>query len=236
MTSIKSNVDNILSKLPKEVTLVAVTKTVEVSRILEVLRFGINNIGENKVQEAEEKFPQLQAYSLNWHLIGRLQTNKAKKAVKMFDLIHSLDRFDLAEALNKEAHKINKIQNVLLQVNTSLEETKAGFFEEELLENIKLIAKLENISIKGLMTIGSNTNDENQVRKCFAKLRELKNKINELKLFPEDINILSMGMTNDYEIAIREGSNMVRVGRAIFGDRSVIKNTEGVILNERKVC
>lgn len=233
MNSIKSNIDKILSKLPNEVTLVAVTKTVDVVSILEALSFGINNIGENKVQEAEEKFSQLQDYQLNWHLIGRLQTNKAKKAVKIFDLIHSLDRFDLAEVLNKEARKINKVQNALLQINTSLEETKAGFFEEELFENITFISKLENISIKGLMTIGSHTTDESQVRKCFAKLRELKNKINGLKLLPYEIDILSMGMTNDYELAIQEGSNMVRVGRAIFGDRNIIKSTEGVSFNER---
>lgn len=233
MSSVKSNIDQILNKLPNGVTLIAVTKTIEVVTILEALSFGINNIGENKVQEAEEKFYQLQNHSLNWHLIGRLQTNKAKKAVKIFDLIHSLDRFDLAEALNKEARKINKVQNALLQVNTSLEESKAGFFEEELFENINLISKLENISIKGLMTIGSHTSDENQIKNCFIKLRELKNKINELKLFPQDISVLSMGMTNDYELAVQEGSNMVRVGRAIFGDRNVIKSTEGVSFNER---
>ncbi|MEK7432534.1 MAG: YggS family pyridoxal phosphate-dependent enzyme [Cyanobacteriota bacterium] len=221
MTSIKSSVESFLESTPNGVTIVAVTKTVSIEMIKEAIHAGITNIGENKVQEAEEKFPELYKYNLKWHLIGRLQTNKVKKALKIFDLIHSVDRIDLARFINSESEKINKVQDVLLQINTSLEESKAGFFpdDENLINLLKEISFMRNIKVKGLMTIGANTTDTLLVKESFFKLKVLKDKINDMNFFSEKLNILSMGMTNDYHLALEEGSNMIRVGRALFGDR-----------------
>lgn len=218
--TVRENVIHFLKEIPENVTLIAVTKTVEVDRIKEAVKAGIKNIGENKVQEALEKYPELKDLNLIWHLIGRLQTNKVKKALEIFDLIHSVDRMNLAEEIDKEAKKIGKRQNVLLQVNTSGEETKGGFSSEELLEVLPQISDLENLNILGLMTICPATDDNDLLVKCFNSLKELKEKINDNKYLKNRIDILSMGMTNDYKIAVECGSTMIRLGRAIFGERN----------------
>lgn len=217
---IKDNIEKILGSVPQNVTIIAVTKTVGIEKIKDAVMNGITNIGENRLQEALGKYDDLKSLGLVWHLIGSLQTNKAKKAVEIFDLIHSVDSYNLASVIDKEAQKINKKQDVLLQVNISKEETKRGFFVSELENILPDLSKLGNINVKGLMTIAPDTNDENFIRDCFIQTRNLKNKINELNYFSHKLETLSMGMSNDYTIALEESSTMIRLGRAIFGDRS----------------
>lgn len=217
---IEDNVKHFLQELPKNVTLIAVTKTVDVDRIKVSIKAGVTDIGENKVQEALSKYSELKDFNLKWHLIGSLQTNKVKKAVQIFDLIHSVDTLKLAEVIDKESFNINKMQDVLLQVNVSKEETKSGFEIENLFEVLSKLSKLKNIRVRGLMTIANNTQEEIQIRDCFKKLRNLKEEINNKAFFENELTLLSMGMTNDYKIAISEGASMVRLGRAIFGNRN----------------
>lgn len=219
---IRENVKNFLDEIPDNVELIAVTKTVNVDRIREAINAGVKNIGENKVQEALSKFDDLKDLKVKWHLIGRLQSNKAKKAVEIFDLIHSVDSIKLANVLNKEAEKLSKVQEVLLQVNVSREETKTGFFVEDLITALPELAKLDNLCIKGLMTIGIDTDDQSIMERCFKELKDLEKRVNMGKYLKRDLDILSMGMSNDYKIAIAEGSNMIRLGRAIFGERKMI--------------
>jgi pyridoxal phosphate enzyme (YggS family) len=219
--TVEENIKHFFNEIPSSVEILAVTKTVDVDRIKLAVNAGIKNIGENKVQEALTKFNDLKDFNLKWHLIGSLQSNKAKKAVEIFDLIHSIDSIKLANVVNKEAEKLSKVQDVLLQVNVSKEETKSGFFIEDLFKFLPELACLKNLSIIGLMTIGANTDDEKAIRSCFSELRSIKEKINQDKYLEHDINILSMGMTNDYKIAIDEGSTMIRLGRAIFGERKI---------------
>lgn len=220
--AVEENVKYFLQKIPDNVKVIAVTKTVDSDRIRIAAKSGIKDIGENKVQEALSKFEELKDLDIKWHLIGTLQSNKAKKAVEIFDLIHSVDSLKLATVLNKEAEKLSKIQDILLQVNVSREETKSGFFVEDLFKALPELAELKNLSIKGLMTIGPDTENKEFIKNCFSDLKEIKEKINSGKYLKRELNILSMGMTNDYEIAITEGSNMIRLGRAIFGERKVI--------------
>lgn len=218
---LEKNIKHFFEEIPDSVEIIAVTKTVDTDRIRKAVNLGIKNIGENKVQEALSKFEGLKDLNLTWHLIGSLQSNKAKKAVEVFDLIHSIDSLKLANVVNKEAEKIGKVQNVLLQINVSEEETKSGFFIKDIFNVLPEIACLNNLNVIGLMTIGANTDNEKEVRSCFSELSNLKEIINRDKYFKKDLNILSMGMTNDYEIAIEEGSTMVRLGRAIFGERKI---------------
>jgi len=218
MLDIGKNVSFVLSSIPSNVELVLVTKTISLENIKKALSYGIKNIGENKVQEALTKYDSLKDYAIKWHLIGNLQKNKVNKAVKIFDLIQSVDSVDLAYCINEKSKQINKIQDILIQINISKEESKNGFYEDAF-EDLSKISKMNNINVKGLMTIAKNTDDENILRKTFSDLRNLKNKINDKNIFPNKLEILSMGMSNDYKIAIEEGSNMIRLGRAIFGER-----------------
>lgn len=220
--TVGENVKHFLETIPKNVRLVGVTKTVGIDKIKEAVNSGLTDIGENRVQEALDKFPFLKDLNLKWHLIGSLQTNKVKKSLEIFDLIHSVDKFNLAEIINKEAVKFGKRQDILLQINVFQEETKGGFFVEELIQVLPEIAKLNNIMVRGLMTIGPNVPDDRIIRECFSTLRGLMKKINQAKYFKNELNILSMGMTNDYKIAIEEGTTMIRLGRAVFGDRNKI--------------
>lgn len=217
--TVEENIKHFLEEIPDDVEIIAVTKTVGIDKIRIAARAGIKNIGENKVQEALSKFNDLKDLNFKWHLIGRLQSNKAKKAVEIFDLIHSIDSVKLANAVNKEAEKLLKVQDVLLQINVSKEETKTGFFIDEFFNVLPDLACLKNLRIKGLMTIGPDTDNESIIKECFSSLREIKEKVNRDNYLNYDINILSMGMTNDYKIAIKEGSTMIRLGRAIFGER-----------------
>jgi len=201
---------------PQEITLVAVTKAVESSRIIDAIEAGLRIFGENRVQEAREKISNLKSQITEWHLIGNLQTNKAKTAVQLFDLIHSVDSVKLAEEVNKQAEKIGKIQRVLVQVKLSEEETKHGISEGDLILLLERIRNLNNLKLEGLMTMPPFFEDPEMTRPYFKRLREIRD-VAEKKGFslPE----LSMGMSNDFEVAIEEGATMVRIGTAIFGER-----------------
>lgn len=196
------------------VTIVAVSKNRSVAEISEAVAAGAADIGENRVQEALLKF---NAQRTKWHMIGHLQTNKAKEAVKIFDLIHSVDSLKLAQEIDKQAAKIDKVQDVLIEVKTSPEATKSGILPQEAGKLLAEISGLKNIAVKGLMTIAPLVSDSEEARSYFKQLKELRDKINSLHITPYTLHMLSMGMTDDFEVAIEEGATMIRVGRAIFG-------------------
>ncbi len=204
-----------------EITLVAVSKTFPVEDILKVFNAGQIDFGENKPQEMKEKFDALQKDSINknirWHQIGHLQTNKVKYIADYVSLIHSVDSEKLAEEIQKQAEKRNKILDVLVQVNTSDEMQKSGVEPNEAGKLCEHISGLKNIRLCGLMTIGKFTEDKEIIRKNFQDLKKI---YDELKTSYSDFKYLSMGMTSDFEIAIEEGANMLRVGSAIFGNRN----------------
>ena len=204
---------------PGEVTLVAVTKNHDVTAMKEAIDLGVNEIGENRVQEASEKFAIIER-QVKWHLIGHLQTNKVKPAVKIFDLIHSIDSEHLANAVDKAAKSINKCQDVLIQVNLAKEESKSGIELENFDELVEVIDRLENLKLCGLMMIAPNYEDVEKCRPLFNQMYELFQRLKCSKLNHADIKYLSMGMTHDYKIAIEEGANIVRIGTAIFGARN----------------
>lgn len=206
---------------PREITVVAVSKGRPLDQIEAAIAEGINNIGESKVQEFLPKYnalctaPHLLRRSgVKWHMVGRLQTNKVKTAVGIFDLIHSLDSQRLALEINRQAAKIGKVQDVLIEIKTSPEEDKSGLRPDEAAEAIMQMAELKNINIQGLMTIAPLVDSSEKTRPYFRMLKELKDKINQLTT--RKLTILSMGMTGDFEVAIEEGANMLRLGRAIF--------------------
>lgn len=204
---------------PFSIKLVVVTKTVEVERIQEAVIAGAAILGENRVQEAKEKIEQLGAIA-RWHLIGHLQTNKSKYAVKLFDMIHSVDSLELASEIDKQAAKIGKIQDVLVEVSIAGEASKAGVSVADVGGLVKAAANLKNISIKGLMTIPPFLDDPEEVRPYFRALRELATSIADEKIPNVSMQELSMGMSGDFETAVEEGATMVRAGSAIFGERS----------------
>lgn len=205
-----------------DIKLVAVTKNVPIEKIKAAIDLGITDIGENRIQEAQDKFNQLQVekYKIGqykWHMIGHLQTNKAKYAVKMFDLIQSVDSPRLAEEINKQAKKIDKTQDCLIELKVSEEETKFGCPEENIEELIKEIKDFENIRILGIMSMAPYFDEEEKARPYFKKTKQVFENIKSTHGFDSSIfNILSMGMSGDFEIAIEEGANMVRIGTAIF--------------------
>ncbi len=196
------------ARSPDEVTIIAVTKTQPLPKIEAAYQAGMTHFGENRVQEAQGKLPELSGIDATWHIIGHLQTNKVKMALALFDIIHSVDSIRLAQAISKQA---NKVTSVLLQVNVSGEETKGGFSPEELPQALNTVTELPNIVVDGLMTIAPWLSDTEQVRPFFKRLRELRDELG--------LAHLSMGMTDDFEVAIEEGATMVRIGRAIFGER-----------------
>ncbi len=201
----------------EEIILVAVTKNHGVSLMREAIDAGAKNIGENRVQEAAEKFQNLNREVIR-HLIGHLQTNKVKQAVKLFDLIQSVDSEHLAAALDKAAAQIGKVQDVLIQVNLAREPQKSGIPPEDLNSLINLVDASKNLRLRGLMFIAPNFSDVEKCRPLFKQMRKL---FDELKTSRENFDFLSMGMTHDYKIAIEEGANVVRLGTAIFGERSL---------------
>ena len=204
------------SDRPKEcVKLVCVTKGAGLVEIEELLALGVKDIGENRVQDAVSKYNAI-GDRASWHMVGHLQTNKAKDAVRIFSLIHSVDSAYLAQVIDKEARRIGRVQDILIQVNTSGERSKFGIGPGEVLSLVKDISLYKNIIIRGLMTIAPETKDLENIRACFRGLKELFYKINSLKLTTYSLQLLSMGMTNDFEIAIEEGASMVRIGRAIL--------------------
>ena len=205
---------------PSEIKLLAVTKEQSDVIVTEAIQAGMTLLGENKVQEARGKIEVLGRNGLEWHFIGRLQKNKVKFIFDLFDLIHSVDSFSLAEAIHKKAQKIGSCMPILLQINISGEKSKLGINPLNLPEEIKKIAKLEGVKVCGLMTIPPfNSNPENS-RSYYVRLRELRDTCSNLNIPRVNLNELSMGMSNDYEVAIEEGATMVRVGTGLFGPRS----------------
>ncbi len=205
---------------PAEVRLLAVTKTVDDDRIREAIAAGVDLIGENYVQEARRKI-ELLGRPLPWHFIGHLQTNKAKYAVRLFDLIHSVDRVDLARELDRRAAAQGTILKILVEVSVSGEASKSGVPARDALALVRSIAELPGLSIRGLMTMPPWFDDPEEARPYFATLRNLADSIRRERIGNVHMEELSMGMTNDYRIAVEEGATIVRVGRAIFGDRPV---------------
>lgn len=199
----------------QDITLIAVTKTVSPDVIKEAFELGIENFGENRVQEALPKI-KLLPDALRWHFIGHLQTNKVRDVLPFFDLIHSLDSLKLAGVIQREGEKQNKKVNALLQVNIGSEESKFGFSYQEVLPALEEMAGYKNVKILGLMGIAPFFPDPEQTRPYFRRLYEL---FIRIKVQGVEMKYLSMGMTNDFEVAIEEGANMVRLGTALFGSR-----------------
>ncbi len=203
------------------VRLMAVTKTVDDDRIGEAIRAGVEIIGENYVQEAKRKIEKL-GKEREWHLIGPLQTNKAKYAVHLFDMIHSLDRRELALELDRRAGAAGRIIRVLIETNVSGEKTKSGVPLDDTIDLVSAVAPLENLSIQGLMTMPPWFDDPEDARPYFRTLRELRDRIAAEAIPRVEMRELSMGMTGDYTVAIEEGATIVRIGRGIFGERRPI--------------
>jgi pyridoxal phosphate enzyme (YggS family) len=201
------------------VRLVAVSKTIAADIVKEAIEAGVTILGENYVQEARDKFKALAQYPVSWHFIGHLQSNKARHAVRLFDLIHSVDSLKLAHELDKQAGKLEKIQQILVQVNISAEDTKSGISTDEAPRLIAEISRLKNLAVKGLMTMPPYFYQPQKVQPFFAALRELRDQISEQTLPNVSLDELSMGMTGDFEVAIKEGATLVRIGTAIFGER-----------------
>ena len=207
---VRERIDEVCVKLnvdPHKITVICVTKGRSTFQIQEAVNSGLKHIGENRVQEALEKYPQIS--DVKWHMVGHLQSNKIKDALKIFDLIHSVDSVSLALGINQEAFKSDKVQDILLEVKTSPEVRKFGFKPELLTEACEEIRKFKNVRIKGLMTIAPLLDQVDQVRPYFSKLRQLRDQLNADWL-------LSMGMSGDFQVAIEEGADMIRLGRAIF--------------------
>jgi len=204
---------------PEEIRLVAVSKTFPAEAVRAAAAAGVTEIGENYIQEAREKHELLQDVPVKWHLIGHLQTNKARYAVRMFDLVHTVDSFRLALELDRCARKLNKVQAVLIQVNVAGEATKSGIPPEQALPLVKEMAALECVQVQGLMTMPPFFNEPERVRPFFAELRRLRERIRQQAVPNVCMDELSMGMTGDFEAAVAEGATLVRIGTAIFGDR-----------------
>ena len=213
---ISDNLNSILSKLPKSVTLVAVSKTKPNAAIMEAYDAGHRVFGENKVQDMVEKYEELPS-DIQWHMIGHLQTNKVKYIAPFVSLIHGVDSLKLIKEIDKRAAQNNRIIDCLLQIHIAEEETKFGLSDIEATQVLAYAKHLKNVRIKGLMGMATNTRDESIVRNEFAGLKELFLKFQSVS---KDLQIISMGMSTDYEIAIEQGSTMVRVGSAIFGRRN----------------
>lgn len=229
MESIKNNISAIKEEIkqaclksgrsPEEITIIAVTKTIDVERINYAVDCGLSNLGENKVQEIMDKYDAV-AKGVKWNLIGHLQTNKVKYIIDKVELIHSVDSIKLAEEISRRAEKNNLIKEVLVQINVAMEETKFGINIEDAVDFVKSASVFNNIRIKGLMTIAPYDEDVEKVRPIFRQLKKKFDELAQMNIPNTEMKYLSMGMSNDYNIAIEEGANMIRVGTAIFGKRN----------------
>lgn len=226
--SVKENLNEVIENIENakkrsgrtdDVHLLAVTKTIDYDLIDESIEWGVRHVGENKVQDLLKRIEHY-GDKLNYHFIGGLQRNKVKDIVGKVYLIHSVDSLRLAKEIQKRAANENLIQDVLIQVNVSKEETKSGVYLEELDEFVYNILELNNIKIRGLMTMAPFDADENELRQIFRKLYDAFNDIKNKNYDEVSMDYLSMGMTGDYEIAIEEGANIVRIGSGIYGERN----------------
>jgi pyridoxal phosphate enzyme (YggS family) len=199
----------------EDIKLVAVTKTVPVEDIEQAIACGVDIVGENRIQEAAAKYPLVKG-SVRWHMVGHLQRNKVKKALEMFQLIHSVDSLRLAEEISRRAEALGRTMDILVQVNTSGEDSKFGLVPQQTIPFLESLAPLSGLRVQGLMTIGAFLPDPEAVRPCFRQLREIFERAGELELPNVRLRYLSMGMSNDFTVAIEEGANMIRVGTAIF--------------------
>ena len=204
---------------PKEITLIAVSKTKPLENIEELIKIGVEDFGENKVQELCDKYEHV-SQPVRFHLIGHLQTNKVKYIVDKACLIHSVDSLKLAQTIQKEAAKKQVIAQILIEVNVAEEDSKFGLHTEDVIPFIQEISTMPNLHVNGLMTIAPFVDDPEDNRKYFRTLKQLSLDITSKNIDNIDMNVLSMGMTNDYKVAIEEGATMVRVGTAIFGARN----------------
>jgi PLP dependent protein len=220
---VKGDIKDACEKAKKDidnVVLIGVTKTVDIPVIEEAIKLGITHVGENKPQELVRKHEAI-GDKVKWHLIGTLQTNKVKYIIDKVHMIHSLDRKSLCDEIEKRAQGIDRIINCLVQVNISNEESKHGLNKEDVIPFIKdVVSNYKHIKIKGLMTMAMHSDNPEETRWVFKELKSLSNEIKSLNIENVDIDYLSMGMSNDFKIAIEEGSNMVRVGTSIFGERN----------------
>ncbi len=227
-TEIKNNLENIFDRVGaaaeksgrtmEDIRVIAVTKTVEVDRIKNVYEYGLRDMGENRVQELTEKYDKLPP-DCKWHLIGHLQTNKVKYIIDKIEMIHSVDSIELAKEINSRAAKCQRKIDILLQVNVSGEDTKFGISPNDVDEYVGIISQMENISLKGLMTIAPFNQDPQVIRPVFRNLYNIYIDIKRKNIDNVNMDYLSMGMSNDFEVAIEEGANIVRIGTGIFGKR-----------------
>ena len=213
-------------RVPEDITLVAVSKTHAAETISQAIAAGATDLGENRVQEADAKIPLVGREAARWHLIGHLQSNKARRAVELFDVIHSLDSAALARRLDRVCAEVNrKLLPVLIQVDLGNEATKTGAAETEVPQIIEAIAHTQTLRLRGLMTLPPYFDDPTMTRPFFRRLRELRDELASQGAFGDQSGELSMGMTNDFEVAIEEGATLVRVGTAIFGERGSTTQT-----------
>ena len=215
---IKENIKKILEELPAGVQLVAAAKTRTVAEILKAIQAGLTIIGHNYVQEAERAFEAI-GPEAKWHMIGHLQSNKAKKAVRIFDMIETVDSLKLAKAIDKACQNINKSMPILIEINSGEEPQKAGVIPSNAVSLVKEISELENVQIMGLMTMGPFSGDPEYARPYFQKTRQIFDDIEQANLPGIEMKYLSMGMSNSYRVALEEGANLVRIGTRIFGER-----------------
>jgi len=205
---------------PEEVRLIAISKTHPASLIRSLIELGATDLGENRVQEAEDKIAQVGQTSARWHLVGHLQANKARRAVALFDVIHSLDSIELARRLDRLCVEAGRHSlPLLLQVDLGCEETKSGVDEQQLPQLVEAVKQLDRLELIGLMTLPPFFDDPEQARPYFRRLRQLRDELVTSGIFANNRGELSMGMTHDFEVAIAEGATMVRIGTAIFGAR-----------------
>jgi len=229
MVDIKANIEKVKQRIeaaarrvnrnPSEIILLAATKDVPVELIEKAIQSGITYIGENRIQEARSKYEALKEKypQVNWHFIGHLQTNKVKKVLDIFSTIESVDSRRLIEDISKKAEEKGKQVNIFIEVNTSGEASKFGVTPEETGAVVSFASRFKNLKIKGLMTIAPLAQDPEKARPYFRRLKELREDIKKLNIAGAELDYLSMGMTDDFEVAVEEGSNIVRIGRAIFG-------------------
>lgn len=228
MSYIKENIENVERKIQaacdrsgrkrEDVLLLAVSKTIDVPRIKEAVECGLTSLGENKVQEIMDKYEPM-GEGVKWHLIGHLQTNKVKYIIDKVELIHSVDSLKLAEEISKRAKAKGITANILLEINAAGEESKFGLKPEECEEAVREISVLDNIKIRGLMTVAPNVENPEENRIYFKQMKQLLVDINSKKIDNVNMTELSMGMTGDYEVAIEEGATIVRIGTGVFGAR-----------------
>lgn len=228
MSEITQNIDEINARIARaaersgrkkeDILLLAVTKTIDIPRIKQAVDYGLTQLGENKVQEIMDKYDTLGS-DVKWHLIGHLQTNKVKYIIDKVDFIHSVDSIKLAQEINKRAEQKNKVMNILIEVNIAEEESKFGVKPEEIENLIAEISQMKNICVKGLMTVAPFVENSEENRNCFSQMRQLLVDINAKNMNNVNMDVLSMGMTGDYEVAIEEGATIVRIGTGIFGKR-----------------